>query len=455
MNDNQLKTTCSDWGKESGSKSGLRNNYCEKKHLSVRSFRTEQDYHVSRRHMLNLSIHGSGVVYGFEIKIAKDGLAIGPGLALDSCGRELVYPGGTVTFDNAIALNNGGRPTTLEEQLGKSSECWLLKVHYAERLEGPVSEGGPCEWEQQSWNYTCETVSFSFERAEKKACEPPMADCPEIECESRHEFICEQSKKPILGSERCELTPIDGGCTSVDFENGVPLACFEIEGRPGCREFKNPQTCGPRRFVKTNELLYSLLPGHDKTTRIVDFGWKEWHRSSATLEEFKKAFGKKPDTGRFWLQFSHPVTCESLRPDCFSMRILIYERGDNWLRTYRVPIEQVIAKPDPENEEVAIRATFVADPRWRDSTVERNTSLLENFEVTVEIEFRGDFVLDTHGRAVDADSISAVKAVSKKGKPVSSGNGRPGGTFLSVFKVGEGKPGDQNQYQQQEPVNDD
>ena len=47
---------------------------------------------------------------------------------------------------------------------------------------------------------------------------------------------------------------------------------------------------------------------------------------------------------------------------------------------------------------------------------------------TVEIEIRGDLILDCRGQAVDANSIGR-----RNQGPF--GNGTPGGTFLSIFPL--------------------
>src|SRR5829696_3146395 len=80
--------------------SGLRNNYYEGKRLTPDMFRVEQRYFVDRRRLLNRALYGAGVVYGFglvtgSLKESADGrlsrlLRILPGLAFDTCGRELV-----------------------------------------------------------------------------------------------------------------------------------------------------------------------------------------------------------------------------------------------------------------------------------------------------------------------------------------------------------------------------
>jgi len=49
----------------------------------------------------------------------------------------------------------------------------------------------------------------------------------------------------------------------------------------------------------------------------------------------------------------------------------------------------------------------------------------------VEIEVRGDFIIDCNGQAVDANAVGL--------SPGPTGNGTPGGTFVSRFKVDRAK----------------
>src|SRR6267142_894288 len=104
--------------------SGLRNNYFDGKRLSTYSFRVEQKYGLERRRLLNRAIHGWGVVYGFAIAAAPlddcekqretGKLGIGPGLALDQCGHELLQPGSrTVALDDLILVDQDGKQIDL------------------------------------------------------------------------------------------------------------------------------------------------------------------------------------------------------------------------------------------------------------------------------------------------------------------------------------------------------
>jgi len=160
--------------------SGLRNQYFEGKRLTADSFRVEQSYLLERRRLLNRAIHGWGVVYGYSLKPApasghrtqdnSGALDIGTGLALDECGRELLFTrADPLDVEDVILLDAKGARIEQppddayksydEKQRAQHSEtCWLLSVHYAEQGVGPVKVNDPCSCERKEWEHVCETV---------------------------------------------------------------------------------------------------------------------------------------------------------------------------------------------------------------------------------------------------------------------------------------------------------
>ena len=437
--------------------STTRNNYFEEKRLSVDSFQVEQNYHIGHRRLLNRAIHGWGIVYGFDISPQCNGnssrqpLVIGDGMAIDECGRELIHCSASVQLDDLIFIDQHGNPGNLVEQLRSQAynsdpqECWLVSAHYAEKPEGKTAVNGPCDWQQYEWDRTTETVVFSIRYVphevcfhEKTGCCDGNRDeqeqcCPDEQVRDPHKYICEQLTKLSPGSDVCELAKIPiGNCESlnVDLKHGVPLACIEIV-RDDCGWMFDTdiEICGPRRFVKRNDLLYDLLPGQEMTTRICDFGWKKWHRAVTPIpvDAFGKALKGDFDDLAFWVKFTRPVKKDTLLADCFVMRVLAVNRDSGWLETLRVPIQEI--KTEQRGDSLAEWARIVVDPRWYSDNFERGYSRLENSISTVEIEVRGDFVIDCNGCAVDANAV---------GKSVTStGNGIPGGNFISTFRIGK------------------
>ena len=488
--------------------SGLRNNYFEGKRLTADSFRVEQKYSLERRRLLNRAIHGWGVVFGYAVKTGavtkptdRNQLNIGPGLALDICGRELLQTSQAVVANDLIVLDKNDERIDLKDALSSSDYdgmCWMLSVHYAEELVDHMNIEDSCRCEHDEWDRTCETVRYTLRPVD---CEECCKDFPcELECDcgvgpcceerphpkkpdyqdsqdykekleyletlnevERQKYIgaqmfSEQSHSPTNDTvERCK--PIKrGGCRClcdhlinleqpdcgplceieepcgtvwVDLSNGVDIACV-LPDFDDCDRviFRKVEECGPRRLVKRNDLLFDLIRGCD-LTYIKDFGWAKWHRKPTAVPypQFADAFG--PGGGNavdyvtrdFWVEFSRPVRRDTVQEDCFVMTIISTEPDDRWWETSRVPIRRV----EMANEEFIDRATIVVDGRWLRGAIRSDSSRLQRGVTRVELEVRGDFIVDCNGQAVDANARGLCT--------FPTGNGTPGGTFLSTFLV--------------------
>jgi hypothetical protein len=105
------------------------------------------------------------------------------------------------------------------------------------------------------------------------------------------------------------------------------------------------------------------------------------------------------------------------------MTIISSETDDRWWETSRVPIVRVEMPPGDQVE----RATIVVGGKWLRGAVRSDSTRLQNGAFRVELEVRGDFIVDCNGQTVDANPRGLTK--------VPTGNGTPGGTFLSTFLV--------------------
>ncbi|MGZ5442166.1 MAG: hypothetical protein ACXW5U_10620 [Thermoanaerobaculia bacterium] len=425
---------CSDLQNESG----CRNNYFDGKRLTTDSFRVEQRYLLERRHLLNRAIYGWGVVYGFSVSGQSGRLKIGPGLALDECGRELLeVEGQEFAFEDLLDENEA--PTT------NDAGCWLLTAHYAEQLTGPVPVTDSCRCEHTEFERTCETVRYSLRPIPCDECCRKF-EC-ELKCDCPAESCCHKADTHGRGGCRCLCDSLTGlkidvecgplretdepcGKVRVDVRHGVPLACVKLVSDAAGRRMEIDD-CGPRRLVKRNDLLFDLIRGCD-LTRICDIGWKDWHRGEVSFEDFSDFFGpkgyEKPEyLTRFSVEFSRPVRKDTLLPDCFAMTVMSRDREGDWWQASRVPIVKV----DTGLEELVRRAAIVVGGAWvEDGLRGRSTVFLESVTY-VEIEVRGDFIVDCNGQAVDANAVGL--------SAVPTGNGTSGGTFVSSFQVARAK----------------
>lgn len=413
-------------------------------------------------------------------------LAVAAGLALDERGRELLQvKQRELDLDELILLDKQHRPLAGEDRKkavaaamdnakDPRSACWLLRVHYAERPIDPVSIPESCHCDHDEWDRTCETVRYSLQLIDfKECCQDP--EC-ELTCECGTGRCCgdadpkdphyatharDPHKTRGRGGCRClcdHLTALDPGgdcddhglttieerCSDVcvDLARGVPLACVTVVsiGRGDWTFAEDVEACGPRRLVKRNDLLFDLIRGCD-LTRIKKISWEDWHRNKLVpvvpFERFVESFGTVlPTTDyltNYYVTFSRPVRADSLRPDCFVMTVVTTERDDAWWETLRVPIvglDTAGVPVDPKAPPLPVGhvqgARLVVSGDWYRDVFEGYTRVFE-LETRVEIEIRGDFIVDCNGQPVDANA---------NGRSATSfGNGTPGGTFLSVFSV--------------------
>jgi hypothetical protein len=212
---------------------------------------------------------------------------------------------------------------------------------------------------------------------------------------------------------------------------------MQMEWDAECSDWKiaGLDACGPRRLVKRNDLLFDLIRGCD-LTRISEVGWARWHRHLVPVrfEDFSKAFGKprqnqaEYSTEDFWVKFSRPVRADTLHPDCFAMTVLTTEREGGWWQAARVPITRVEASDPAGKQGLVLVARIVVDGAWVEDGLRGRHSLFQGEETRVEIEVRGDFIVDCNGQTVDANAIGLASD--------RTGNGTPGGNFLSTFRVG-------------------
>jgi len=90
-----------------------RNNYFYGKLLKASDFKTEQKYFVNKQRLMNRLIHGVGIICGFDVlrkgpkatDLPENQIRITEGVALDSCGREIILPH-SVDIDLSEYLKN-------------------------------------------------------------------------------------------------------------------------------------------------------------------------------------------------------------------------------------------------------------------------------------------------------------------------------------------------------------
>jgi len=169
-----------------------RNRYYRDKRLHVADYVLEQQYHIARRRLVNRAMLGWGVVQGFVID--REGLSVGPGVALDPQGRELVACAtvklgrgdllwlGTGKHDCGCGLAVVEPP---EEPAEPTDRCddrddpcaglYLLSAHYAEKRIDNVRIDDDCGGARCEANQLCETVVYSLRPVD--CCPSGLPDC--------------------------------------------------------------------------------------------------------------------------------------------------------------------------------------------------------------------------------------------------------------------------------------
>jgi len=453
--------------------SARRNHFFRRKPMRVEEFKTEQGYFLGRRRLLNRAVLGWGVASGFALSrgeaaqgAAYPPLIVRPGLALDRDGREIeltqaTSPGLKNTF---VLIEDAGGC-----RLGPLDKCeegnYLLSIHYAEVRVGDVQLGGDCGCDEIEKQFVCETAVFSLERlcdeacpctekAGSRKCRCGTTDSCCKECGGRHGWLGQGATEATIPAHEGELCTWNG--YRIALEDRVGLACVSVvcTGNP-CAPiaFKSiNDACGPRKILKGNELLYDLIRGED-LTRICKVSWAKWHRERNRMpwDEFVGMFGvdvNKPEqrpngVTTFSVEFSGPVRADSLQPDVIVMTAIFLEQATGWRQLRRVPITRLVTDPRVEPGAPPMppgmtnyMVVVVRDAWIREQMQRGEDSWLTERDFTVEIEIRGDWILDCRGVPVDANSRGLTAAPT--------GDGVPGGLFLSTFRV-ERKPNDPQQ----------
>jgi hypothetical protein len=378
---------------------------------------------------------------------------IGRGFALDRHGREIVVTEPvTLGADNVFLRGAGTDICRVRSIAGLSAGSYLLSLHYAEHRFGDANLTEGCGCARPEKKFVCETSLFSLTPLCEGEC--PCAeescnrdcDCSDESCcgeagRGPHACLCQWVRDADIPDDPEPLCEWQGYWISP--RDGVALACVTvIESGDKCDPLVIScidDDCGPRRLVKSNDLLYDLLRGCD-LTRISWISWADWHRSREPVSWHHFAANFHPDGAGdgvtdFVIRFSGPVLADTIRLDTVVMTASIVEQPTGWLFTRRVPIVRIDVTPDtttPGGQELPPNTTnqmrLIVRPRWlRDELDKDEESWLSQREFTIEIEIRGDLILDCHRQAIDGEAIGL--------DPTPSGNGSPGGTFISSFRV--------------------
>lgn len=139
-------------------------------------------------------------------------------------------------------------------------------------------------------------------------------------------------------------------------------------------------------------------------------------------------WGDRVDTG-FEFAFTGPVQIATLTPEVVQIIVYVPDERSGWLQPWLVPINGLRPfgsdRCDPPG--TARGAVVQVSAPWVYDELSNRNTLLRWQTSRVEIHIRGDLILDARGQAIDANALGM--------RPTPSGNGTPGGTFVSVFTI--------------------
>ena len=431
------------------------------------------DDELKRQRLLNVALHGWGVVFGFGVGFPDTGpdrrrarascVLVTCGLALDAFGRMLH------TEDRWLSL------AELEGPVPSRAGTYTLLVHHAERLDPPVHDAcsgtGP-QWREYG-------VVFTL----RPGCDPVHDHCPDLTdpCLTRTDYIRRRigsaegppGRSPDL-EHACDqpgsLRPTRCGSWCYDPAAGVPIACLEICDRservekggntygedPGEArrdEYQGHQDhrplpkgecdtpclvigrvctdeCSPVRHVYRSPLLRELLSCCDVDLPRVDHvswqAWMElggpvpWDELSARIQVIDET---DADDG-FAIWFTRPVRAGTLTTASIVLSAITQEALADYWMAGRVPIE---VRPLEVSGDLALGVQLVADAEWLDAEITgRRSSLTDGFRL--EITIRGQLLRDDCGHMLDAVPTDLGCAPCQ---------GRPGDDLIWAFEVGE------------------
>lgn len=107
--------------------------------LTADDFRDEQDYVRHKRWLHDRALHGTGVVSGLRVSLAPDApqqVVVGPGLALDAAGREVV-----LSTAVRLTIREDHSPQVIVVQYGAGSRSSAFAAGFC-RDRGDADRGG-------------------------------------------------------------------------------------------------------------------------------------------------------------------------------------------------------------------------------------------------------------------------------------------------------------------------
>ncbi len=453
--------------------------YFTGRYMTARDFRDEQDYHLTHRYLHNRVMHGWGVVCGLHVHehptegCRNDRVVVNSGMAVDCCGREIVVNRTIVPppipWNEKPGDEQQQHPTGQEQgdYAPKDRRLYpLLCLRYVEKKIEMVpvlySEGG-CDEQRREYSRISEGYEFEWHWVRYQ--ELPEYHWKVINGRCDDEPLVHQHEHQREPAQQAEAYENDDRPEheTDNYERPRPRPCPEDDcysptsDKPfvSCLEPRcPPHHCVPLAWVHarqgrpihSDDIVMlgrpSLRPPIQSLTHVCSINWPHGgvisRRRLERLRQLEVRFDR-----RLKRTSDESDECGAYGVNACTFDVKYgggYEDLD--FVTYAEP-------PHVEDECVAI---YPLDPRSRKHDMRgRNTghdlpyAYLENH--IVYISLKCDFILDCHGVPVDGNHLAGL---------LPSGDGIPGGTFESWFRVvpdheWEGRRREQYQDEEHQP----
>src|SRR6266568_7224006 len=426
MRTEQPQNNCHEKQNDCGYIAKERNRYFTGKYMTARDFADEQSYFLSHHRLHNRLLHGWGIVCGLKVirhpspNCKATWVVIQPGIALDCCGRELIiecetayklplpktstngqqsHPG-IDTANPAAAAGDATQPESASENEEAApgdddeiNEPFLLVLRYVEEESEHVPalySEGHCDPSRKEANRIREKAVLDVVRlddVDQNCWRDPEGD-PEARCRDD----CAEDLPGPGGSCLKPFCP----CGHV-----VPLALITPTDWPG-GDF-DIDLRGRRYLPKPPEFL----------THIVDTNWT--HGGEVTLEEINNDWN-----GRLEVRFDRKLLpADGDRTGIGPFTFVVQYGGVQQAMEF-LPYDSEY----PPTLEDDCLAVFTIDPDYINTRRDRRSkTIVDNF---VYVTIKCNYILDCHDNPVDGDFPRAL---------FPTGDGVPGGTFESWFRV--------------------
>ncbi len=424
----------------------LRNRYFTGKFMTARDFADEQHYMLSRQRLHNRLFHGWGLVCGLKVEphpnpdCQPNWLLIKAGVAIDCHGREIflsedtpvevpldqlplpvLEPVPDVAPDSAEEGGEEGIASTgdqpaAEEETVAARRRRRLREHPGGAIAGP-GEPWPEDGLLVCVRYCEEEVEQVPALYAEGSCDPSHLEANRIREVATIEFHRLSDlpgcwRLPGGAEESCcrddcdEPVPGPGGvCLLPDCPCGpcVPLALLVPEADSTLED--------PHYWLDLRGRRQLLTEHH--LTQIVDTNWE--HGAYISLQQLREEMDSE-----LRIRFNRKIQPADGIATGINRRTFSVQFGGITRHLEFLPYRN---DQEPYLEEDGCTAVYPLDPSYlRDSEWGRD-NIADSF---IYITLRCDFVVDCHDVPVDGNHLHGR---------LPSGDGRPGGEFVSWFRV--------------------